>query len=119
MPEGHQDPCKEDIYAGERRISRPDSDLPDWYLPDASYRPIPIAWFAGALVMQIIAMPFIFIVTVGYGLLLVIGTSALISMAIGLLSWRRGIGIASPAWQIGTVAMLLVFFAINCLAALA
>ncbi len=44
MPEReYPNPREEDIYAGERRVSRPDSALPDWHIPDAAYRPIPIA----------------------------------------------------------------------------
>ena len=45
---------EDDIMAGERRISRTDTALPDWYVSDAAYRPIPIAWFAGALVLQVL-----------------------------------------------------------------
>jgi hypothetical protein len=46
-----------DIMAGERRISRTDTALPDWYVSDAAYRPIPIAWFAGALILQVLLQP--------------------------------------------------------------
>ena len=117
MPDRQEDE-NGDVMAGDRRLSRPDSALPDWYLPDASYRPIPIAWFAGALVLQVIAMPTIFVTMIGFGPTLTIGVSTLASAVIWLLSWQRGIRTASRAWQIATLVMLGFFLALNCLAAL-
>lgn len=111
------DPRKEDVMAGDRRLSRPDSALPDWFFPDASYRPIPIAWFAGALVLQVIAMPIVFAVTMNWHGLATIAASLLVSALIGHLAWERGMAEAPPAWRIGTLAMLGFFFAINCIAA--
>ena len=52
----YPNPREEDIYAGDRRVSRPDSALPDWHIPDAKYRPIPIAWFAAAFLIQMVVL---------------------------------------------------------------
>ncbi|MDP5102540.1 MAG: hypothetical protein NWP98_01280, partial [Erythrobacter sp.] len=54
------DPTGGDIMAGDRRIARTDTALPDWYVPDASYRPVPIAWFAAAILIQTVAISVIF-----------------------------------------------------------
>ncbi len=123
MPEDdYPDPREEDIVYEDRRISRPDSSLPDWWVSDPAYRPIPIAWFAGATVLQVILQPVLFLVfAVG------LGTSPLVTIAIALLAsglvWHlameRGMAQASFAWRFATGAMLAFFFAIIALTALA
>ncbi|MEE4537720.1 MAG: hypothetical protein V2J51_04415 [Erythrobacter sp.] len=112
-------PREDDIMAGDRRISRPDSALPDWYLPDARYRPIPIAWFAAALVLQVIAQPTIFFALLEQTALATILAGFLASLAIGHLAWERGMARAGAAWKGATIAMLAVVWAVTVLGALA
>ena len=112
---------EDDIMAGERRISRTDTALPDWYVSDAAYRPIPIAWFAGALVLQVILQPAIVYLgwaggsSTGFMLACAIGTTGLIWN----LTQRRGMAEASLAWRAATIVMLLFFLAISVIALLA
>ncbi|MCH2488070.1 MAG: hypothetical protein MK010_10060 [Erythrobacter sp.] len=117
MREDHfADGANEDgIMAGDRRISRTDTALPDWYVSDAAYRPIPIAWFAGALVFQVLLQPAI--VYLGWAggsdetfiVLCAIGATG----AIWLFTQRRGMAEASLAWRVATIVMLLFFLSIT------
>lgn len=103
----YPDPREEDIMAGDRRISRPDSSLPDWEMPDTSYRPIPIVWFTGAFFLHlIVAMAVLFILS-SQGPLLSIALCALAAGAIGNWTWDRGMKSASLGWKIATVIMLM------------
>ncbi len=109
-----------DIMAGDRRLSRPDSALPDWYMSDAAYRPIPIVWFAGAMMAQVIAQPIAFLVTgsLNFPAWLMIATAALVSVLIGKWAWKRGIGGAGMGWKIVTICMLVFFMGFSVLGAL-
>ena len=112
---------EDDIMAGERRISRTDTALPDWYVSDAAYRPIPIAWFAGALVLQVLLQPAIVYLgwaggsSTAFVLACAIGTTGLIWYA----TQRRGMAEASLAWRAATIVMLLFFLAISVISLLA
>lgn len=111
-------PEEGDIMAGDRRIAREDSALPDWYVSDAAYRPIPIAWFAGALILQVIVQPTLFMLLhVGFGLGNML-TFAFCMLATGLiwhLTWERGMAQAGKGWQIATAVMLAFFLLITAL----
>ena len=118
----YPDPRKEDVVYDERRISRPDSSLPDWYASDTAYRPIPIVWFAGALILQIVAMPAVFLVCamwLGFPPLVTVAVALLVSGLIWHLAMERGLRGASLAWRFVTGAMLAFFFGITALTALA
>lgn len=123
MPDrDYPDPREEDIVYDDRRISRPDSSLPDWYASDAAYRPVPIVWFAGALVMQVIAMPAIFLLCanwLGFPSSVTITAALLASAFVWRLSMRRGLQEASRRWRVTTGLMLAFFFGITALTAAA
>ncbi|MEO0461839.1 MAG: hypothetical protein AAF127_01830 [Pseudomonadota bacterium] len=103
-------PREEDIMAGDRRISRPDSSLPDWYISDASYRPIPIAWFAAAIILQSIAITVIaFVFLSGNAWITLIGC-ALASVATAVWTMQRGLAAANQAWTIALVIVMSVQF---------
>ena len=109
MPDGERpDPRNEDIMAGDRRISRPDASLPDWEVPDSSYRPVPIVWFTGALIFQMIGIYGAFLLLIGLHGMVTIGVAALISGAIAAWTWQRGMNYASNIWKISTIAMLVI-----------
>lgn len=103
-------PREEDIMAGDRRISRPDSSLPDWHIPDASYRPIPIAWFAGAFLLQMVVLFAIFMLFISQHGAITIALAGLITGAIGAWTWERGMKTAPAGWRIATIAVLAVQF---------
>ncbi len=111
-----------DIMAGDRRIARTDTALPDWYVSDAAYRPLPIVWFGGALILQVIIQPalfWFFAVTIGAPPLLITAIALSASVMIWYFAMRRGMDTASLAWRAATVAMLAFFFSFTALTALA
>lgn len=120
MPEReYPNPREEDIYAGERRVSRPDSALPDWHIPDASYRPIPIAWFAGAFLMQMVVLTVLFVMLLGQSGWVTIIMCGLATLALGMWTWGRGMRTAGRGWQFATIVMLAAQFAFVSLGAAA
>lgn len=123
MPE-RADPDEDiagDVMAGDRRIARPDTALPDWYVSDASYRPIPIVWFAGAMLLQVITQPLL--IGLLWGTLALPGpVVTMVSLGasglIAVMTWRRGMDRAAPAWRVLTIAMLAFFFLLSALTVL-
>ena len=111
------DPREEDIVYDDRRIARPDSALPDWYVSDAAYRPIPIAWFTAAIVVQTAVISAIFFLLIDRNGWLTIGLAGAASTLIMVWSWDRGIGSAGRGWQVATVIAMLVQFFLICLGA--
>jgi len=93
--------------AGDRRISRPDASLPDWEVPDSSYRPVPIVWFTGALISQLIAIWATFVILVSAHGLFTITISAIATGAIGAWTWSRGMKSAGSGWKAATIVMLV------------
>lgn len=103
-------PREDDIMAGDRRISRPDSALPDWHIPDASYRPIPIAWFAGAFLLQMVVLFAVFVLLANVNAWATILLSALVTGMIGAWTWARGMREAGNGWKAATIAVMAVQF---------
>lgn len=98
--------------AGDRRLSRPDSSLPDWEVPDTTYRPIPIVWFTGALLAQMVTLTAIFLL---FSRLDAAYTSAIAGVTTGIIgawTWRRGMSKAATGWKIATIAMLVAVLAL-------
>ena len=111
------DPREQDILAGDRRVSRPDSALPDSIIPDAAYRPIPIAWFAAAFLLQMVVLFVLFVVLIGQSGWMTIALSAMATGALGMWTWDRGMQNAGAGWKIATVLMLTAQLAFVCLGA--
>ena len=107
------DPAEVDIVYGDRRISRPDSQLPDWYMPDGAYRPIPIVWFAAALMAQCWGLLFTIRIFGSFPGWIVMALGALLSFTIGALTWQRGMKATGMGWKIATIVMLVVTFALS------
>ncbi|MEM1195522.1 MAG: hypothetical protein AAGH57_05415 [Pseudomonadota bacterium] len=92
--------------AGDRRLSRPDASVPDWEVPDTSYRPIPIVWFTGALVTQcalLFAVLWAFSWASG---VYIVAISGVATGVIGAWTWQRGMSGASFGWRVATVIMM-------------
>lgn len=115
-PNPRPDPKTEDIMAGDRRISRPDASLPDWEVPDTAYRPIPIVWFTGAMIVQLVALTIVAVVLTHASGWLTIALGALASGAIFMWTWDRGMNGAAHGWKIATVMMMVTQVAFLCLA---
>ena len=97
-----------DVMAGDRRLSRPDTALPDWHIPDVSYRPIPFTWFTAAFLVQYVASFAIFMLFIQTSGLAVIVLSTFVTLVIGKKTWDRGMKHANLAWKVATIAMLTV-----------
>ena len=109
------DPREEDIVYDGRRISRPDSSMPDWYIPDTQYRPIPIAWFAAAIIIQTVVISAVFFILINKSGWLTIALGAGASAVIYAWSWDRGIKSAGSGWQTATGVVMALQFALICL----
>jgi hypothetical protein len=110
-PEGERptypNPHEEDIMAGDRRLSRPDASLPDWEVPDTSYRPIPIVWFTGAFLTHLVTAMAILLILGRFGPWATVPAAGLAAGLIGAWTWERGMASASTGWKIATVLILL------------
>lgn len=101
--------------AGDRRLSRPDASVPDWEVPDTSYRPIPIVWFTGALIVQMIALTAIAVLFASVSGWLMVALGSVASGAIFTWTWDRGMKSANRTWKGATALMIiaqLLFFCI-------
>lgn len=93
--------------AGDRRLSRPDASVPDWEVPDTSYRPIPIVWFTGAFLIHLVAAMAVLIALGRFGPWVTVPAAALAAGVIGAWTWERGMRSAATGWKIATVLVLL------------
>lgn len=91
---------------GERPRDREDTQLPESLLPDSQYRPVPIVWFAGAMLVQTAVLA-------ATGLLLAIAhpyaVIALASLGTGIVgqwTWSRGMKTAPAGWKLATILVL-------------
>lgn len=114
MPKDDQpnypDPREEDIVYGDRRISRPDASLPDWEMPDTAYRPIPIVWFTGAMLVELIVLSALAVLLANHSGWLAIALAGLATGAIGKWTWDRGMAGAGGGWKLATIMMLAIQF---------
>jgi len=120
------DPVKEDIHLQsshlptgreidesdtayfDRRLSRADCALPDWDIPDAAYRPVPIVWFFSAWLVQTFGLVLAFVVFSSFGPYAMTAVFSLLSGAVAIWTWNRGMKSAGMGWKIATKLMLLV-----------
>ncbi len=103
----YPNPREEDIMAGDRRLSRPDSALPDWEMPDTAYRPVPIVWFTGAFFLHLIVSVIFFAILIFQAAWIKIAFAALAAGAVGKWTWDRGMESAGAGWKIATIVMLI------------
>lgn len=101
------DPREEDIVYGDRRISRPDVSLPDWDVPDSTYRPVPIVWFTGAMFATMLVLGLLTLALASTSGWLTLLTAALATILIGEWTWGRGMKNAGNGWKVATVTMLV------------
>jgi len=96
--------------AGDRRLSRPDASLPDWEVPDSAYRPIPIVWFTGALLLEMCALTILSFILRNQSGWIVLGLAAALSWGVWVWTWDRGMKDAGQGWKVATALMLLMQF---------
>lgn len=103
----------------DRRLSRADCALPDWDIPDAAYRPVPIVWFFSAWLAQTFGMLLAFAAVSAFGPYIITAVCSLLSGLISVWTWNRGMKFAGMGWKIATKLMLLVQLAFAALLAFA
>lgn len=131
------DPIKEDIHLQsshlptgreidesdtsyfDRRLSRADCALPDWDIPDAAYRPVPIVWFFSAWLAQFFGLLLVFIAASSFGAVTVTCLCLAFSGLVAVWTWNRGMDEARKGWRIATAIMLAGQFAFAVLFAFA
>lgn len=78
------------------------------FIPEGSYRPLPIVWCAGAWLIQIFVLPWVWILTLRAPPTVGALCAGLISFWIAHWTWRRGMARSSWAWQIATAALMVI-----------
>jgi len=76
------------------------------FLPEATYRAVPIMWFVSAMMVQFFSLAFLLsLPVVGIA---IVALAAVVSWIVRYWTFRRGMARASRAWKIATdVAVLL------------
>jgi hypothetical protein len=105
LPNGREIDESDTAYF-DRRLSRADCALPDWDIPDAAYRPVPIVWFFSAWLVQFFALIVCFKIGSSLHYYLAIAFCVLITGLIAKWTWRRGMTDAGKGWKIATIMML-------------
>lgn len=76
------------------------------FLPEATYRDVPIVWFVSAMMLQFLVLAFLLsLPLIGIA---TVALSAVVSMAVRFWTFRRGMGRAPRAWKIATYVCLLL-----------
>lgn len=76
------------------------------FLPEATYRAVPIVWFVSAMMVQYFALAFLLslpLISVA-----TVALSTVVSVLVRYWTFRRGIACASRAWKIATDGFLLL-----------
>lgn len=76
------------------------------FLPEATYRAVPIVWFVSALMVQFFALAFLLSLPV-IGVAIVV-LSTVVSVMVRYWTFSRGMSRASRAWKIATDVSLLL-----------
>ncbi|WP_324262396.1 hypothetical protein U4960_04565 [Altererythrobacter sp. H2] len=89
------------------------------WLPEASYRPVPIVWFAAAWFMQMFMLAVLYLLLASEAAILTAGATALSSWLIGRWTWARGMAQAGRGWRAVTIGALAFAWAWTALLAFA
>jgi hypothetical protein len=79
------------------------------FLPEATYRAVPIVWFVSALMVQFFALAFLpSLPVIGVA---IVALSTVVSVMVRYWTFSRGMSRASRAWKIATDVSLLLNWA--------
>ncbi len=81
------------------------------FVPEASYRPIPIVWFTAAYLLQVFGLIALYVIMPMKVVLLYVAATAMLSFGIGYWIFDKGMKDASKLWRGFTIAMLLLTWA--------
>ncbi len=76
------------------------------FLPEATYRPVPIVWFVSAMMVQFFALAFLLSLPVTG--IAIVALSTVASVLVRYWTFRRGMARASRAWKFATDIGLLL-----------
>jgi len=76
------------------------------FMPIGIYRPLPIVRFAGAIVVQVLALLLLFGLLYSKAGMFTVVTTALVSFALGKRTLDRGMVEASTGWRAATISVL-------------
>lgn len=76
------------------------------FLPEATYRPVPIVWFVSAMMVQFFALAFLLSLPVTG--MAIVALSTVASVLVRHWTLRRGMARASRAWRVATDIGLLL-----------
>ncbi|MEL7197111.1 MAG: hypothetical protein AAGL10_02250 [Pseudomonadota bacterium] len=107
LPNGREIDEGDTVYF-DRRLARKDCQLPDWDIPDAAYRPVPIVWFTSAFLAHLVVSIVLFMILGGSAPWLPIVLCTVAAGGVWKWTWDRGMRDARMGWKIATVVMLSV-----------
>ena len=76
------------------------------FLPEATYRPVPIVWFLSAMMVQFFALAFLLSLPVTG--MAIVALSTVVSVIVRYWTFRRGMARASRGWKAATDIGLLL-----------
>lgn len=89
------------------------------FLPEGTYRPVPIVWFAAAWFLQSIVLLVVFFSLLNNHPAINIIACGLVTIAIGRWTFRRGMADAGSGWRLLTILALAFNWVVVSVGALA
>ncbi len=87
------------------------------FIPEGTYRPIPIVWFTAAYLIHSLSLVILFLGLSNQAPWFTWLTTLIISIAVARWTFQRGMNNASKGWQIATILALAVNWSLVALAA--
>lgn len=78
------------------------------FVPEGTYRPVPIVWFAAAWIVDSFSIGFLFLLLINKPAILTWLTTLLVSFVVARWTFNRGMHHAGSGWKIATVAALAI-----------
>jgi hypothetical protein len=76
------------------------------FVPEGTYRPVPIVWFAAAWIVHSFSIGFLFLLLINKAAIFTWLTTLLISFAVARWTFNRGMRDSGLGWRIATIAAL-------------
>ena len=88
------------------------------FVPEGTYRPLPIVWLVSAWLLHSFAMMILLALLSGKPVLVTLGVTLIASYGVGSMLFERGMKDAALGWKISTVLALAVNWALTAVSAL-
>lgn len=76
------------------------------FMPEGTYRPVPIVWVASAFILQGFCLTILFLALLNKAAIFTVGGSAILSLYFGHRAFARGLAEAARGWQIFLIGLL-------------